>query len=209
MDSDTDNTTNELLFDDVPEPDTELSDSSPYRERTANLQAALAHLTEEDIEQRISTVVQVMHLLGLNLAVFLDQLLYKNKRIEENGVLVFERTTFLGSHELEDCLDRMHHRPISHESGAEQPKSNQILERASFRIVKRVREREFKNISVHLYLPAKEVTPASVRALDFASLQEKVRTCAPKMWDWYYTSAYTTRQQNRNTQHGPEKVSQH
>jgi hypothetical protein len=127
MDSDTDDTTNKLLFDDVPKPDTELNDSSPYRERTANIQAALAHLTEEDIEQRIFTVVQVMHLLGLNLAVFLDQLLYKNKCIEENGVLVFERTTSLGSRELEDCLDRMHHRPISHESRAEQPKSNAQL----------------------------------------------------------------------------------
>ncbi|KAJ7722007.1 hypothetical protein B0H16DRAFT_1790019 [Mycena metata] len=161
-------------------------------------------LSEDELVQKVKTVLACMRTEGLNLPIFLDAVCWGDPKCIADATVRYARTALMTSEELPGVLERCYNppRPAGERPGG----GRQALFNFAVQCISDAIDREMK-ISATLFLsPPEDLSEEHLTSLDFEDLKVSVQSCAPTLWLIFRRAAYTPLQETRNKHKHPDMV---
>lgn len=160
----------------------------------------------DDVHKRVLIVLHQMELQGLNLPIFLDALSWGTPECTTDPSIRYARSTLLHSKELPDILLRWWKPPRSR--GSHKPRARgakDAIEKVARLCLIDVHERELATVALFLKTQEDKLL-TELAQVDIHEITRRMQEHAPNLWAFLYRTAYTPKQENRNTMKCPDMV---
>lgn len=202
-DSDYDPIDDQMIFSDTDE-EAEPAPAIPLR-NTALLRE---NLRADELPQKLEIILTTMDTLGINLPIFLDALSWGDVACTRNPKIRYARTSLMTSAELPKILRRWWKPPRSTSHISRVKGGREAMENFAAECTEDLLNRELEAVAKFLLSPAGEdIREENFTSIIFEELIESMKAAAPRLWSLLRSLAYTPKQERRNKQKDPEKVS--
>ncbi|TCD71585.1 hypothetical protein EIP91_007332 [Steccherinum ochraceum] len=178
------------------------SESNPYRNSTRKYRQYRPHT----IPSRVLEVMRFMKRKKIDLPILLWAISWNVPSLVHHTAVKYERTKLMVSRELPEILATWYRPPRRHTKGIRTVAARHAMEASALNIVSDLVDRDMHSLRSEFSFPQKDLSEATLLAIDWGSLINSAKLLAPTTWQLFSHCAYTPAQATENTYKTPDST---
>ena len=185
---------------------THIVPTASSEEREITVRQSTEDAPDLELQEKVKEILSNMSKIGLSLAEFLDALSWGDSDCISDSQIRTAQTSLMNSPRLPGILCRWWKAPRSSASHKSRPvAARPAMEEFARTCLRETIEDELETVA-ELFKSPDDASEAFFTQMSFLKLSDELQATAPTLWSLLRGSAYTEKQEKRNTHKNPSKV---